>query len=95
MSSNGCLKLLSILGISLVMSACVPVERDKPASQANQTNAVSQTTGACESPGGPVSDGVIAYRCSVPALTFASCPLYYCRRCNNGTWGGEYSCRLR
>jgi hypothetical protein len=95
MSSNRFFRILSILGISLVVTACVHVERQGPASQADQTKVVRTTGAACQAPSGPASDGAIAYRCSVPAGSVGECPQFLCRRCNNGTWGAEFPCQLR
>jgi hypothetical protein len=87
------LTLLLALGIFSVIVGCVPVEQ--PSSKANQTRVVVISGGACQGPNGPVADGAVSYKCAVPGQNVAGCPRYVCQRCNNGTWGAEYSCQLQ
>jgi len=92
MSSIRCLKLLPVFGLVLAVAGCAHGESS--ASQPDQT-AVVKPAGACQAgDGGLVADGTIASRCAVPGTGVTDCPRYTCRRCNNGTWGGEYSCLL-
>jgi hypothetical protein len=93
MSSIQCSKRLSILGLLLVVASCAHVE--KSSSRPDNQTVVVNPAGSCQGADGPVADGTIVYRCAMPNKGLTNCPLYLCRRCNNGAWGGEYSCQLR
>ena len=92
MSSNRCFKLLSIMGVLLMVAACS--QMSGATAPADQTVTVKSAGGACQSAAGPVADGTIASRCAMPGQGITNCPRYVCSRCTNGTWGGEYTCQL-
>lgn len=94
MSPNRCWKLLSIVVSAVVMGACAQMASTAP-SASNQTATAQPAGGACESDDGPIADGTIVSKCAMPGQGVASCPRYVCRRCTNGKWSGEYTCRLQ
>lgn len=93
MSLNRCWKLLPIVGVSVVLVACG--QMGGATSRGDETVIAKPAGGACQSVDGPVADGTIVSKCAVPGQGVTDCPRYTCRRCNGGTWGGEYTCRLR
>lgn len=92
MSSNRCLKLLTVLGMFCVLAACANV--NNPASQPDQTAAV-KPAGACQGPDGLVADGSVVAKCFLPNQGVTGCPQYMCQRCSDGHLSGQYSCRLQ
>ncbi len=93
MFSNRCLRLLWAVGIVFLVAACV--QTGPQGSQAAQTVATKPAGAACRASDGVVANGTVVYHCAVPGQGVTGCPRYTCRRCNDGTWGSEYSCRLQ
>lgn len=93
MSSNRGWKLLPLVGMSFLLAACA--QMGGATSSADGAAIAKPAGGACQSTDGPVADGTIVAKCAVPGQGVTDCPRYLCRRCNGGTWGGEYTCRLR
>jgi len=79
--------------VSFVLVACA--QMGGATSPADETAIAKPVAGACQSADGPVADGTIVSKCEVSGQGVTACPRYTCRRCNGGTWGGEYTCRLR
>ncbi|WP_147297842.1 hypothetical protein [Trinickia dinghuensis] len=93
MSSNRWMKRLSMAGIVAVVTACAPMGTSAP--QADQGVVGKPAAAACQaSDGSMVSDSTVVYKCAVPGQGVTGCARYTCQRCTNGTWGGEYTCRL-
>jgi hypothetical protein len=80
------------LGVGLAAGACAQGEKSAPPPD---QIVKAKPAGACQGSDGVVADNVVVYRCVVPGQGITSCPRYVCKRCNNGTWTGEYSCQLR
>lgn len=94
MFSTESLKRLLAVGIVFFFTACA--QMGTPASQSGEAGAAQPAGGACQAADGSlVSDGTVAAKCAVPGQGVTSCPRYTCRRCSNGAWSGEYTCRLR
>lgn len=93
MSSNRCVKLLSIIAGLLVLGACG--QMPGAASPPDQTVGARPAGGACQGDDGPIADGTIVAKCVVSGQGMTGCPRYVCRRCGNGQWSGEYSCRVQ
>ena len=94
MSSNRCLKLLVTVASAFAMGACGQMGGAASPSAAHQTVA-QPAGGACQSEDGPIADGTIVSKCAMPGQGITSCPRYVCRRCTDGKWSGEYTCRVR
>lgn len=93
MSSNRCLKRLSMMAGLLVLAACG--QMPGAASPPDQTAVARPSSGACQGDDGPIADGTVVSKCVVSGQGITGCPRYVCRRCSNGTWSGEYSCRVQ
>lgn len=93
MFPNRCLKRSLAAGAFSLFTACA--QMGAPASQPREASAVRPAGAACQaSDGSMVSDGTIAAKCAVPGQGVTTCPRYTCRRCSNGAWSGEYTCRV-
>lgn len=93
MSSNRCFKRLLAAGVVSVFTACS--QMGTSSSQPGAPSAAPSAGSACQaSDGSMVSDGTIAAKCAVPGQGVTTCPRYTCRRCSNGAWSGEYTCRV-
>jgi hypothetical protein len=93
MDSNRCMKRLFAVGVLFVVTACA--QTGTPASSSGEASAGQAASAACQaSDGSSVSDGTVVSKCAVPGQGVTTCPRYTCRRCTNGAWSGEYTCRL-
>jgi hypothetical protein len=95
MSSNRCWALLLIIASVFAMGACAQTGGAASPSPNNQTAVAQPAGGACQSEDGPIADGTIVSKCAMPGQGITSCPRYICRRCTNGKWSGEYTCRVQ
>lgn len=95
MSSNRCLELLLTVASAFAMGACSQMGGAASPSSTNETAVTHSAGGACRSDDGPTADGTIVSKCAMPGQGLTSCPRYVCRRCANGKWSGEYTCRVQ